>query len=152
MNAAQKEHLAALGVASVHDLPPGSNSKLEYANLKDTPDPVSVETGRKYSDGQVQYLSGRSVDDLDDFQRGILAGLGTTTDQTSTAKPSGAPKLDVGKLQASGLTPTARNEILDWFEVLEKADREARSGIPEHLRSTRWDIERAREHVAPYLT
>ncbi|RWN95786.1 MAG: hypothetical protein EOS05_13525 [Mesorhizobium sp.] len=151
MNVAQKEHLAALGVASVHDLPPGSNAKLEYANLTDTPDPESVETAPKYSEGQVQYLLGRSVDDLDDFQRGVLAGLGTTTEETSTAKPSGAPKLDVGKLQASGLTPTARNEIFEWFKVLEQADREARSGIAEHLRSTRWDLERARQNVGPYL-
>ncbi|TIU48984.1 MAG: hypothetical protein E5W19_15300 [Mesorhizobium sp.] len=157
MNAAQKEYLAACGKVSVDDFEPGSASKLEYANLHGVPDPVS-ETVPKYSEGQAQYLCGQSVDELDSFQRGIFESLGApsvgtgTTDRTSTAKPSGPPKLNTQKLADAGLTPTARGTVLEWFQVVQEAHRESLAGIPEHLRSTRFDVERARQYVAPYLT
>lgn len=156
MNVAQKEYLAACGKASVEDFEPGSASKLEYANLHGVPDPVS-ETVPRYSEAQFQYLCGQSVDDLDEFQREIFRRMGTpvdgtnTTDDISTAKPSGPPKLNTQKLADAGLTPTARGEVFEWFQVLEQAHREAQAEIPEHLRQTRFHVDRARMFVEPYL-
>ncbi|RWC27624.1 MAG: hypothetical protein EOS27_20930 [Mesorhizobium sp.] len=157
MNAAQKEYLAACGKASVDDFEPGSASKLEYANLHVVRDPVSIATAPTYSEAQVQYLCGQAVDELDSFQMEIFNRMGTpadasTTDGTSTAKPSGPPKLNTQKLADAGLTPTARATVFEWFQVLEQAHRESLAEIPEHLRSTRFDVERARQYVAPYLT
>ncbi|MER8371114.1 hypothetical protein [Mesorhizobium sp. M1406] len=155
-NIAQKEYLAACGKASVDDFEPGSAAKLEFANLQYVPD-AEPEPASKYTELQVQYLCGQSVEELDEFQRGFFEAFGApsvgsnTTDGTGTAKPSGAPKLNTQKLADSGLTPTARGEVFEWFQVLEQAHREAQAGIPEHLRETRFDAERARQYVAPFL-
>lgn len=153
MNAEQTAFLHRHGVDSVHDLPDPIR-KLEYTEIDSTPDPVAAPS---FSDAQTQYLDGRTVDDLDSIQRTIFAGLATspaaTASDTHATPPrtSGEPKLDVRKLAESGLTPTSRGEVFDWFQVLQKAYREALSGVPSHLRTTRYDVERARDHCAPYL-
>lgn len=157
MNAEQTAFLHRHGVDSVHDLPDPIR-KLEYTEIDSTPDPVAAPS---LSDAQVQYLGGRAVKELDPIQRSIFAGLGgggnespvATVSGTHATPPrtSGEPKLDVRKLSESGLTPTSRGEVFDWFQVLAKAHRESTAGIPEHLRTTRYDVARAREYCAPYL-
>lgn len=156
MNAEQTAFLHRHGVDSVHDLPDPIR-RLEFTEIDATPDPVAAPS---LSDAQVQYLGGRTVKELDSVQRSIFAGLATTTESpVATAsdthatppRTSGEPKLDVRKLSESGLTPTARGEIYDHWQVLQKAHREAMSGIPEHLRTTRYDVARASEYCAPYL-
>ncbi|TIN95694.1 MAG: hypothetical protein E5Y06_10585 [Mesorhizobium sp.] len=158
MNAAQKEYLAASGKASVEDFEPGSIAKLEFANLADILEIKPVETAPEYSQAQVQYLCGQSVDELDSEHLEIFNRLGTptggssTTDGTSAAKLSGTRDFDHAKLNAAyPNSPTQRLTIAYAWDTVLQDRNEAASGIAPELRESRNDISRARELVAPYL-
>lgn len=164
-NAAQRAYLAEWRVSSVDDFAPGSSHKLDYANLHDVPDPEPDQPAEpEQTEAQRLYLStfgpNATVDDLDDFSRDIFAKMGPKAkgpDAGDTAKPAtsrasgGPPQWDAQKVAGASLTPSRRLELAHLFDVLTKAHREAMAGIPEHLRETRYDVETAKHHLAPYL-
>lgn len=146
MNQAQKTFLREKGVESFDDLDRVSLDRLHYANLADEPDPAPVKPEPELTEAQRQYLLGRTVDDLDSFEREIFAKMAPAEKATAFR---GQPRLSAAKV--ASLPADRRLELAHYADTLVVDYREGMRGVPPDLRSTRNDIATARAHATAYL-
>ncbi|TPO01483.1 hypothetical protein [Mesorhizobium sp. B1-1-5] len=156
MNAAQSDFLASHGVTSVQEIA-DPMVRLLYTEIDGRPDVVEVKERDSLTGAQREYLASYGVESpeqLEPFARSIFDAFGEPKAETDTgkaSKSSGSPELDVHKIAAANLTPLTRSQLVDWLAVLKQDYHEGMRGLPQHQRTSRFEIETARLHVGPYL-
>lgn len=163
MTRAQERLLHENGVSHPCEL--DAMRRLDFANLAGLPsddDAILEISNPELSEGQIQYLGGRAITDLDDFQREIFNKIGPAPAaatavalmglQPAPRVAGGPPGLDTARLNRDHAgNVNLRLEIAYAYDVVMQNHRESLRGIPPENRESRREIVRARELVGPYL-